>query len=103
MNMQQLMQQAQKMQKQMKENTAKMENTDFDGISGNGKVKIVINGLYDMKSVTISPELVNNVDVELLQDLIVVAFNDAKNKVDSTNKNTLGSAFGGLLGGNVTN
>jgi DNA-binding YbaB/EbfC family protein len=100
MNIQQLMQQAQKIQKQIKENQTEMGSTDFVGTTAGGAVKVVINGLYVMKSVEIHPDLLNKEDVELLQDTIVVAYNEAKKKVDAANKDGLGSmsgALGGLL------
>lgn len=98
MNLQQLMQQAQKMQKQMKENQTKMENTDFEGIASNGNVKVIMNGVYTVKNVVINPSLLNAEDCELLQDMLVIAFNDAKSKIDNANKNSLGGMAGALNG-----
>ncbi|MDR0571571.1 MAG: YbaB/EbfC family nucleoid-associated protein [Rickettsiales bacterium] len=98
MNIQQLMQQAQKMQRQMKENQVKMEGTDFAGVAAGGAVGVIMNGLYVVKSVTIQPDLLDKDEVELLQDAIVIAINDAKNKVDAANKNSLGAMSGALNG-----
>jgi DNA-binding YbaB/EbfC family protein len=98
MNMQQLMQQAQKMQRQIKENQEKMEKTDFEGVAGNGSVRVVMNGLYVVKSVEIRSELLDKEEIDMLQDMIVVAFNNAKGNVDAANKSSLG-AMGGALGG----
>jgi DNA-binding YbaB/EbfC family protein len=98
MNMQQLMQQAQKVQRQIKENQEKMEKTDFEGIAGSGSVRVVMNGLYVVKSVKIKPELLDEEEVDMLQDMIVVAFNNAKGSVDAANKSSLG-AVGGALNG----
>jgi DNA-binding YbaB/EbfC family protein len=98
MNMQQLMQQAQKMQRQMKENQEKMEKTDFEGLAGGGAVSIVMNGLYVVKSVKIKPELADKDEVDMLQDMLVVAFNNAKEKIDSSNRSNLGT-MGGTLNG----
>jgi DNA-binding YbaB/EbfC family protein len=98
MNMQQLMQQAQKMQRQLKENQEKMEKTDFEGVAGGGAVKIIMNGTYKVKFVEIKPELLDKNEVEMLQDMLVVAFSSAKDKVDSTNKNSLGTMGGALNG-----
>jgi DNA-binding YbaB/EbfC family protein len=98
MNMQQLMREAQKVQKQLKENQAKMENTDFVGVAANGAVEITMNGLYVLKSVVIQPDLVDKDEIELLQDAIVVAVNNAKSKVDAVNKNSLGTMSGALNG-----
>jgi DNA-binding YbaB/EbfC family protein len=98
MNMQQLMQQAQKMQRQLKENQEKMEKTDFEGTAGGDAVKIIMNGTYKVKFVEIKLELFDKSEVEMLQDMLVVAFNNAKDKVDSINKSSLG-AMGGALNG----
>lgn len=91
LNMQQLMQQAQKMQKQMQDNQKKMESTDFEGLAGNTNVyvKIIMNGLYTVKDVIISPEAIE--DQDMLKDLLIVAFNNTKSKIDETNKNNFGN------------
>ncbi len=96
MNMQQLMQQAQKMQKQITANQEKMKNTDFEAEAGGGSVKIVMNGNYETKKITINKDLIDPEDKEMLEDLIVVAFNNCKNKIDDTNKESLGGMAGNI-------
>ena len=96
-NIQQLMQQAQKMQKKLQENKKVMENSTFEGIASNGNVKITAQGTGEVKSIYINPELCNKDDVDMLQDMLIIAFNDCKQKIDEANKNNLGDMAG--LGG----
>jgi DNA-binding YbaB/EbfC family protein len=92
-NMQQLMQQAQAMQKKIQTDQEKMKNTTFIGEAGNGAVKISLNGVYEMIKIEINPSILD--DKEMLEDLIVVAYKNCKDKIDAENKNNLGD-----LGGN---
>ncbi|MDR2760634.1 MAG: YbaB/EbfC family nucleoid-associated protein [Rickettsiales bacterium] len=96
MNIQQLMRRAQKLQKQMAENKIKMEGASFEGSAGGGGVKVAINGLYKMISVFIDPAIIDKNEAELLQDMVVAAYNNAKEKADDANRNGLGE-MGGLL------
>jgi DNA-binding YbaB/EbfC family protein len=79
-NMNHLMKQAQNMQKKMQEMQEKLANEEFTGISGGSTVEVTITGKGDLKKVRIAPEIVSKDDVEVLEDLIVAAFNDAKRK-----------------------
>ncbi|MFV0625967.1 MAG: YbaB/EbfC family nucleoid-associated protein [Alphaproteobacteria bacterium] len=89
LNIQSIMKQAQAMQK-------KMESTEIDGSSAGGMVKIKINGKFDMKKIEIDKSLVSADEVDVLEDLIIAAFNDAKAKADKI----MQSLTGGLnLGG----
>ena len=94
MNIQQLMQQAQSMQKKLQSSQEKMKNTTFIGESGNGAVKIYLNGIYTMEKVEINPTLLEVDNKEMLEDLIVVAYNNAKEKIDKENNDNLGSLAG---------
>lgn len=94
--MQQLMQQAQKMQKQIETNKEQMQNANFTGESGNGKVKVTMNGLYETKNIKIDPELINKEETDILEDLITIAFNNCKQKIDEANKNSLGGLTGNM-------
>lgn len=94
-NIQQLMQQAQKMQKQLAENQEKMKNTEFFGEAGGGKIKVFMNGTYEVSKVKIDSSVIDKDDPEMLEDLLVVAFNDCKKKIDETNNGFLGSMAGG--------
>lgn len=89
--MQQLMQQAKVMQKQLQNIQENMKNTDFIGESGNGVVKITINGAYQMKKVEIDNSMIDINNKDMLEDLIVVAYNNAKKKVEDETKNSAGS------------
>ena len=95
-NMQQLMQQAQKIQKQLTANQEKMKNTDFEGEAGGGSVKIIMNGNYETKKININKDIIDPEDKEMLEDLIVVAFNNCKSKIDDTNKESLGGMTGNM-------
>ena len=75
--MQQLMKQAQKMQEQMQKAQQELEETEVEGISGGGAVTVVMDGKKVVSSITIKPEIVDPDDVEMLEDLIMAAYNDA--------------------------
>ena len=98
MNIQNLMREAQKMQKELQKTQQDLENTDYDGISS--MVKIVLNGNKEMKSISIdkSVEISSEDDIEMLEDMIIVAFNDASKKVDSDKEKKLGKYGNGLSG-----
>ena len=95
-NMQAMMRQAQKMQQDAMKAKEELDNTVFEGTASGGMVKIEINGAYEMQSVKINPAVVDADDVEMLEDLIVAAYNDAKNKADEAKSQRMG-AFGGLV------
>lgn len=80
--MQQLMRQAQKMQAEMEKAQSELEGKEFEGTSTGGYVKVVVSGKKIVKSITIAPEIVDADDVETLEDLIIVALNDAYGKID---------------------
>ena len=98
MNIQNLMREAQKMQKELQKTQQDLENTDYDGNSS--MVKIVLNGNKEMKSISIdkSVEISSEDDIEMLEDMIIVAFNDASKKVDSDKEKKLGKYGSGLSG-----
>ena len=91
MNLQQMMQQAQKMREQMARD---MEGLRVNAAAGGGIVRVEMNGNKEVLAVQIDPEATS--DVEMLQDLIVAAINECGRKVDETMQNRLGSALGGL-------
>ena len=100
MNIQGLMKQAQIMQKKMQEEQAKLAEEEVEGSSGGGMVKININGKYSMTKIIIDKSLVNPEEIEMLEDLILAAYNDAKEKIDSKMSESMNSLAGGLnLGG----
>ncbi len=93
--LQEMMKQAQRMQEQME---ADMRRMRFEATSGGGMVTVVIDGSKIVQSVKIKPEAVDPEDVEILQDMIVAAFNDASRQVDGAMSERLGGMAGGLLG-----
>lgn len=102
-NMQQLMRQAQKMQQDVARVQEEIGSQEFEASVGGGAVKVVISGAKEFKAVTISPEVVDPDDIEMLQDLILSAVNEATRIAEETmeremNKVTggMGGAFGGL-------
>jgi nucleoid-associated protein EbfC len=92
MNIQSMMKQAQEMQERLKQQMAEMR---VEATSGGGMVTVVVNGSKQIESIRIDPEVVSKDDVEMLQDLIVAAMNDAARKVDER----LGQSMSGLMGG----
>ncbi len=96
MNQNNMMKQVQKMQRQMQEQQEALENSEFTGTSGGGAVTVVMTGKREIKSLTIEPEVVDPEDVEMLQDLIIAAFNEAQRKLDEMNNESLSKLTGGL-------
>ena len=77
MNMQQMMKQAQKMQEQMQKAQEELEETEVEGTAGGELVTVTLNGKKKLLGVSIKPEAVDPDDIEMLEDLIVAAYNDA--------------------------
>lgn len=96
-NMQNLMKQAQKMQEQMAKAQEELEETEIEGSAGGGLVKVVVNGKKIMQSLSISPEAVDTDDMEMLEDLIMAAYNAAAEEAEKEYNEKMG-AFGGLGG-----
>ena len=100
MNMQGLMKQAQMMQKKMEEAQEKLAQTEVIGVSGGGMVKVTVTGKMATKKVEIDKSLLNDEDVEILEDLIVAACNDAQSKAEAMMADGMKDVTGGLnLGG----
>ena len=95
-DIQKMMKQAQAMQSQI---DAHMESLEAEGSAGGGIVRIVIDGKKNVKSVSIQPEAVDPEDVEMLEDLIQAAFQDAVRQADEALSSRMGDMSGGLLGG----
>ena len=91
MNIQQMMKQAQQMQERLQKQMAELK---VEATAGGGMVTVVVNGA--VQSITIDPEVVSRDDVEMLQDLIVAAINDAQRKADEQMAQTMGGMMGGL-------
>jgi DNA-binding YbaB/EbfC family protein len=92
MNIQAMMKQAQQMQERLQKQMAEMR---VEATAGGGMVTVVISGTKQLQSIKIDPDVVSKDDVEMLQDLIVAAVNDANRKVDEQ----LGQSMSGLMGG----
>ena len=100
LNIQGLMKQAQVMQKKMQEAQAKLAETEVEGVSASGAVKIVLNGKNEMKKISLDKSIVSEDDIEMLEDLILVAYNDAHSKVEALAEEGMKAATGGVnLGG----
>ena len=93
MNPLQMMRQAQQLQERMQQ---EMSTLRVEGSAGGGMVTVVVNGHKHLQSLTIDPENVSKEDVEMLQDLIVAAVNDAHRKIDEELSRTMGGLMGGL-------
>ena len=99
-NMQNLMKQAQRMQRQMEAQQKEMEEKEFTGTAGGGAVTVVMDGKKTVTSVKLNPEAVDPEDVETLEELIVLAVNDAAKQIDDANEAAYGAMGGGMnLGG----
>ena len=99
MNMNALMKQAQKMQKQMEETQAALADQVIETTSGGGAVKVSITGKKDIKEIKISPDVVDPDDVEMLEDLILSAVNEAVRQADEVASGAMSKITGGNLGG----
>jgi DNA-binding YbaB/EbfC family protein len=93
MNIQQMMKQAQQMQERLQK---QMNELRIEASAGGGMVTVVINGEKKLQSITLDPEVVSKDDVEMLQDLIVAALNDAYRKADEELQKTMGGMLGGM-------
>ena len=96
-NMNNLMKQAQRMQRQMEENQKELETKEFTAKSGGGAVEITLTGKKEVVKVILDKDAVDPDDVETLQDMIVAAFNEASKQVDEANESMMGKMnLGGL-------
>ena len=94
-----LMKQAQRMQRQMEENQKEMETKEFCAAAGGGAVEVVVTGKKEVVKVQLSEEVVDPEDIEMLQDLIVAATNEALRKAEEANAANMAKLTGGLGGG----
>jgi DNA-binding YbaB/EbfC family protein len=100
MNIQQMMAQAQKMQQNMQKAQEELKEKEVEATAGGGAVTVVATGDKSIKSIKISPAAVDPEDVEMLEDLITAAVNEALNKVEELSQEIMGKATGGMnLGG----
>ncbi len=100
MNQAAMMKQAQKMQQEMLRMQEEMENKTYSAASGGGMVTAEVNGKHEVVSLTVKPEAVDPDDVEMLQDMIMAAVNEAMRTADTEAANNMSRLTGGLnLGG----
>lgn len=97
MNMQQMMKQAQKLQEQMAQAKEELEEARVTGTSGGGAVTVTLSGSKRFISISIKPEVVDPDDVEMLEDLITAAANEAYTEADELVKNSPLSKLGGAF------
>ena len=95
-NMNSLMAQVQKMQEEVEKTQAALATEEITVSAGGGAVTVVVTGAREFKSVTIKPEVVDPEDVEMLQDLLLAAFNDALAQVKQLEEERMGSVTGGM-------
>jgi hypothetical protein len=94
--MKDLMKQAQKMQQDLAKAQEELANKIVEGTSGGGMVKVQMNGKNQVLSIKIDPEVVDPDDVEMLEDLIIAALNEAQDKVNQTSESELSKLTGGM-------
>ena len=98
-NMANLMKQAQKMQRQMEEQAKEMETKEFTATAGGGAVEATVSGTKKVLSLKLDEEAVDPDDVEMLEDLLVAALNEALEKVDAESSSAMSKLTGGMGGG----
>ena len=91
-----MLKQAQKMQQDMMRMQQELQEKEYQAAAGGGVVSAVVNGKHELKSLTIDPEAVDPEDVEMLQDMIVAAVNEAMRTADNDAASTMQSITGGL-------
>lgn len=97
-NMNNLMKQAQKMQKQMEEATMELESKEITATAGGGAVEVTISGKKEILRVKLSEEVVDPDDIEMLEDLIVAATNEALRQIEEFSSQSMSRITGGLGG-----
>ena len=98
-NMANLMKQAQKMQRQMEEAQKNLEELEMTATSGGGAVEVTVSGKKEIVKVKLAEEVVDPDDIEMLEDLIVAATNEALRKVEEASQQSMSKITGGLGGG----
>ena len=95
-NIQQLARQAQKLQDDMEAASKELETKEYEATAGGGAVKVTVTGKMELTKVEISPEVVDPEDVEMLEDVILLALNDALRQVDEKTESTMGQFTKGM-------
>ncbi len=97
-NMNNLMKQAQRMQRQMEEGQKELETKEFTASAGGGAVEVTVTGKKEVVKVKLSEEVVDPDDIEMLQDLIIAATNEALKQAEDANAELMGRMTGGMGG-----
>ena len=97
-NMNNLMKQAQRMQRQMEESQKELETKEFTAKAGGGAVEVTVTGAKEVTKVIIDKDAVDPDETEMLQDMIMVAVNDALHQAEEANSAIMGKMTGGLGG-----
>ena len=98
-NMNNLLKQAQRMQRQMEESQKELETKEFTAKAGGGAVEVTVTGKKEITKVKLSEEVVDPDDIEMLEDLVVAAANEALRMAEEANTEMMGKMTGGLGGG----
>ena len=97
-NMQQLMRQAQQLQQQMQEAQEKLDEAEYEAAAGGGMVSVKVTGKRELTAITIDPQVVDPDDIEMLQDLIMAAVNEALRKGEEAREATMSRMAPGMGG-----
>ena len=95
-NMQAMLKQAQQMQENIEKKKAQLEEKDYVVSSGGGMVEVTVTGKHEIKAIGINPEVVDPEDVEMLEDMLMAALNEAMRKIDEDEERELSAVTGGL-------
>jgi DNA-binding YbaB/EbfC family protein len=95
-NINELMRKAQEMQQKMQENQAELAAKEYVGNSGGSLVSVTVSGDGSMKKIQIDNSLINPEEKEIMQDLIVAAYNDARGKADKASQDSMSGMMGGM-------
>ena len=95
-NMQNMLRQAQKMQENIEKKKAELAEKEYVVSSGGGMVEVTVTGKHEIKAVGINPEVVDPEDVEMLEDMLVAALNEAMRQIEEESERELNSVTGGL-------
>ncbi len=91
-----MMKQVQQMQAKMEKVQAELEQMEIEGASGGGMVKVIVNGKSEVRSITIDPSVVEKEEVDMLQDMIMAAINNAHQKAQEIQSEKMSAVTGGL-------
>ena len=94
--MQAMLKQAQQMQESIEKKKAELEEKEYVVTSGGGMVEVTVTGKHEIKAIGINPEIVDPEDVEMLEDMLMAALNEAMRKIDDDEETELAAVTGGL-------